>query len=318
MSASTNSSNKPNATGASALFSRLAANADVTFAQFLSPLECLTLLYVSKAARRAAVRQLKVFQSDPLVQWKQQTFDAWLGNPTLGAGGDDETNGTIRRMQDEADVNRLCGPVRLDCIADNADEIRNQIVILNYQRTYKTEETLVAVFDDDGWLFQVYKLESQTNYGEPARRKRTTFPGLTDEWFPDDSFLRSPGAESSILSTDSYSKLLSRKHALRCTDFNFLASSNYDLIRFCFQPLGLSPTEAVCVLWHALSANSGVIGMYLTRFFNNFDHDLRHWPEMIEPADTRDEVREWMQYLSDRFTITEEDEDDADNLEETA
>jgi len=46
MSASTSNSNHSNALGGGDLVSRLAAHADISFAQFLDPLECMTLLYV--------------------------------------------------------------------------------------------------------------------------------------------------------------------------------------------------------------------------------------------------------------------------------
>ena len=302
MSASTSNSNHSNAVSASTLFSRLAAQSDISFAQFLKPLECMTLLYVSKAARKAGVRQLKIFQSVPMVQWKQQTFDAWLEHPTLGAG-DDETNGTLRHMMEgEAVVSRLCGPVNLERIAENAEYIQSQIVVLEHKRTYNTEETMVAVFDGDGLLFQVYKLETRTDYGQPA-------PYVLRE---EENETRSPGALSEFsMSRTYYTNNLSYPHVLCYDSFNAHAASHYELVRFCFEDLDISPTEIVCAFWHALSANSGVIGNYLTLFFDSFDDEI----EMIE-----EDTSEWIQYLIERFTVTEDDDDDSDavGMDETA
>lgn len=308
MSASTASnSNHSNALDAGALFSRLAAQSDISFAQFLKPLECMTLLYVSKAVRKAGVRQLKIFQSAPLVQWKQQTFDAWLVHPTLGAGVY-ETNGTILHMMGgEAEVNRLCGPVDLERIAENAEWISSQFVVLDHKRTYNTEETMVAVFFMDGWLFQVYKLKTQADYGEPA----IAYGEYGDE-------MRSPGCLSMLLMSDSYlTDNLSDPHVLRIASFHSHASRHDELVRFCFEDIELSPTEIVCVFWHALSANSGLIGKCLTLFFDNFDDEL----EMMQEEMIEEDMSGWIEYLTERFTVVDEEEDgdgdtDADGMDE--
>lgn len=62
---------------------------------------------------------------------------------------------------------------------------------------------------------------------------------------------------------------------------------NFDFIDFTcpFNATFVSPSAAMCVLWHALSADTNVIREYMWAFHdsNGFEFDLLHWPDFLKP-----------------------------------
>ena len=116
------------------------------------PMDALKLMYVSKATRKVAARKLVELQQDPATKWKQQCFDQWLANPSLG--NTPEPSGAYAAMTTAP--HGLCGPLNLETIKYHDAHSCMRFVILNYQRTYHTEKCLLAVFDNEGELFCVY------------------------------------------------------------------------------------------------------------------------------------------------------------------
>jgi hypothetical protein len=276
------------AAAATKAFLSLLVGDQVPVMDFLGdPMDALKLMYVCKATRKVAGRKLVELQQDPATKWKQQCFDAWLSNPSVG--NSDEPEGTYRMMTDTGHNHGLCGPLRLDEISAFDYTFRTRFIVLNYHRTYHKEKCLLAVFDEDGWLFSLYCFESHMDgtacdsdmpppmsYHGYMRRGvywKCSFFALatSDDWayryMGGPYFLRySITVEDGLVEGPSF------------------AVQDFELIDLFDGFDNLSPTEVVCVLWHALSADPCVIREYLWAFYDDgFDQDLRGWPNFLLP-----------------------------------
>lgn len=224
----------------------------------------------------------------------------------------------------------LCGPLRLDEIKAFDEMFQTRFIILNYQRTYHKEKCLLAVLDEDGWLLYVYRFESHmdgtkcdSDMPDPMTFQSYTMRGVywkcslfalmsSDVWAHRDmgnsSFLR-------------YSILVEDGQRLAGPSFGV---KDFELF-YCFDGFDyiLSPTEVVCVLWHALSADPCVIHDYLWAFHDDgFDKSLRGWPHFLLPHgnDSANEraysmlkrVREVISLLEEATYLAADEEADGD------
>lgn len=277
------------------------------------PLDVLKLLYVSKNFRKVAANKLRQLQQEPATAWKQQCFDQWLVNPTFGSKGGD--NAMYKVM---CDANSgLAGPLRMEAVAMAAKYFQQRFIVLNYQREYYSEECVLAIVNNDGILFQVIQFQCSVD----ASKCDTDMP---DPIFQDffkrgiywkcDHFSLSHSKDWSYrnMGDASFMKctalLLDKNGDILDTPISF-ASTDFSLItRLDLQGV-LSPTEVVCVLWHALSGDATVILEYLHSFYDGgFQNDLQRWPcWLTDPSNdnahaytTLADVRECLEFWKDR------------------
>ena len=270
-------------------------------------------------------------QQAPGTAWKQNTFDAWLG--------DANHLNTRRWYQAMSSGGGLAGPLDCDMITELAVTLIGRVVILEYQRTYDTEMCLLAVFDSDGWLFKAFRFECEID----STRDDSMKP---DPMAANASFLKRgiywKARKFSLRMSDRWNtSLAGRTNFLRYSinhqdgspDNNgfFFCSPDFDLINdWCSElepDMDISPTACICVLWHALSADMNVIREYLWAFYDGgFEDDLRDWPSYLKPhgLDPKNkdayerlkEVEEKIDFLSNAsWGYGDDDHDDDDDVQ---
>lgn len=198
------------------------------FMDCFSPEDCLHLLSVCKSFRKPAVKKLVEYQNKPETKTKQLQLDRWLDRPMF----DGET---------------FSGALCLAQIKKHASDLKQQFVVLNYECFYGQETTVAALFTINGEWMDSFTFQSTLDYeggfmGEKQSETTQVMSQKGKTWFIHGNVhTRIDGGgigwDSQWVDMDNG----------RFTDL------------FCLFDGILSPTEALCVLLHALSSIPTVI-----------------------------------------------------------
>jgi len=257
-------------------------------AEFLESVDLLACMYVSKAVRCAAGKRLNVISVSAHYQTgtQQSMLERWLEHPDF----------PFRALIEEALVfERDSQLYRMQVVGSLRHMVLRSFVVLEYNRTYQTELSRVAVFDPwSSILVAVYNFESNRMYMEDSSRRCRIVLNNSGWWC-------SPtigGCPNSVVNSVWH---------CRCTDISWemnssgalvvggkFVRSNYAIFRV-YQHV-LSPIEVAVVLMHTLSSDVHCIYDYVKALYVQFrwhgpedvwmlegEHDLgfRRWHEEV-------------------------------------
>lgn len=140
--------------------------------EYLEPLDLLACMYLNKTTRKVTARALNEHKYDPKAATQQMMFDEWLDNPSVSDGNlvfEEEMSPGSKEAK-----NNPAGPLRLPVIKHLNKQVKKNFVILGYNRTYKNEKSVVAIFNDNGVLVAIYKLNSHQYYEGYANKNVMT------------------------------------------------------------------------------------------------------------------------------------------------
>lgn len=215
--------------------------------EFLQPLELLACMYLNKATRKVAARALNNNNinnnNNPAIALQRQMFETWLDNPTVSP-----LNGKMCVGSEET-MDNCAGPLRLPIIKKLGSKLKKNFVILQYDRSYQHETSVVAIVNDDGGLAAIYQFRSEERYELLESREINSsfdviFPGSWKplEWEPMFGFFEVAAVMPG--------------HALFELFYGIL-----------------SPTETAFVLMHSMSSDTRVIVLFGGSIFNRY-HDV--------------------------------------------
>jgi len=269
---------------------------------FLEPLDLLASMYLDKNARRVAGRTLNGYQYDVQTQCQQLMFGNRIARPAITGSRVFEEQAGV-----ESSKSNLAGLLRLSKIREFASDLKKNFVILKYDKTYSKENSVVAIFDDQGCLVAICKFSSAQYYESYVDRSVLTGEGSGGRLFN-----RFGGSNHSQLCPTFYNsghldpgagKLENAwRFSTVQTDFEwqegftgYVASPNYALFRLFHGRL--SPTETTAVLMHALSSDTRAIYTYVLTMFDYFGDDLEQSIDYLEDEEEVEGVVEWIEHL---------------------
>ena len=239
-------------------------------AEFLECVDLLACMYVSKAVRSSAGKRLNVISlsGDYETGTQQSMFEGWLEHPDFPFGA---------LIEESLVFERDAQLYRTQVVGSLRHRLLRSFVVLEYNRTYQTEMSRVAVFDPwSSILVAVYNFESNRMYMEDTSRRCRILLKNSGWWCSRKIGECRNSVESSVWncrSTDISWETNSSGAFLVGGKF---VRSNYALFRVYHRVL--SPIEVAVVLMHTLSSDVHCIYDYVKALYVQFRW---HGPEDV-------------------------------------
>ena len=288
-----------------------------TLRPLLDPIDLIRLMHTSKASRLVAAPILNKLETDAnQTVCHTEMFRKFLRRPRITERNhvwkelknpSGEVTATNNNSADGVGNDVIPGPLRLSVIAARASEIEQRFAILQYEKSYDEEKSLVVVFDEKGAFICHYVFSSDKFYedyvtrdivsaGEHSSRSRvfdsdgginTSMPNIrlassgygwgdaanVEKW-------RGPErAQTEYMWNEGWHGCVLLPHIALIDSF---AGT-------------LSPTEAFFVLMHSLSSDTRIIYVMMISFFDRLAYSFDEFLELIYDQEIdMEEARQWL------------------------